>query len=123
MENFNNTFGFDLSKQHSGMPPNYKPGMDTTGLCKDAKKYKYWQFIGEIQWSITLGRINIIYDAVFLSRYCPSPCKIHISNIQHLYGYLKKYTSTYIMVNTKMPSCDNFKIIEGNWGNLYAGKT
>ena len=41
MENFNNNFGFDLSKQHSDMPPNYKPGMDTTGLCKDAKKYKY----------------------------------------------------------------------------------
>ena len=38
MENFKNTFGFEPSKQHSAMPPDYKTELDTTDLCTDTEK-------------------------------------------------------------------------------------
>ena len=41
-----------------------------------------------------------MYANVVLSQYLPDTCKVHLSNIQHLYGYLKKYTSNSIKLNT-----------------------
>ena len=43
MDNFKNTFGFDTSQQHSDMPPEYKPGLDTTELFTGTEKSQYWQ--------------------------------------------------------------------------------
>ena len=72
--------------------------------------------------AVAWGRIDIIYDTVVILWYQPASPKGHLSNIQHLYGYLNKYTSTYIKSNTETSDYENFKIIEGNWGNLYAGE-
>ena len=99
MENFKNNFGFYPSKEHSTMTPDYKPGLHTTELFTDNKKAQYWKCIGEMQWSIALDQIYIMYAMVVVLRYPPDPCKGHLSNIQHLYGYLNKYTSTYIKFN------------------------
>ena len=52
MDNFNNNFGSDPSKQHAAMPPGYKPEIDTTDLYNDAEKAQYWQCIGEMKWAV-----------------------------------------------------------------------
>ena len=122
MENFKNTFCFEPSTQHATIPPGYKTQLDTTNLCNDDEKEQYWQCIVDMQWAIALGRIYIRYVTVVLSRYIPAPCKVQISNTQHIYGYLNKYTSTSIKFNIEMPAHENFKTIEGNWGNLYSGE-
>ena len=72
-----------------------------------------------MQWAVALGCIDIMYATVVLSRFRPAPRKVHISKIQHLYGYLKKYTSTSINFNTDILSYDKFKTLEVKWGNLY----
>ena len=61
-----------------------------------------------------------MYANLVLSRYLPGPRKVQISNIQHIYGYLKKYTSAYIMFNIEITAYENFKTIEWNWGDLYS---
>ena len=101
------------------MTPDYDPEIDTTDLCYDAEKDKYWQCISEMKWVINLGRIDIMYATIVISQYCPDHCKGHLSKIQHLYDYLKKYTSTSINFNTEMTAYDDFNMIKGNWGNLY----
>ena len=73
-----------------------------------------------MQWAIALGRIDIMYSTFFLSQYLPASLKVHLSNIQHLYVYSKKYTSTSINFDTETPGHTNIKTIEGNWVNLYA---
>ena len=93
------------------MPPDYKTELDTTDLCNDDDKVQYRQCIGGLQWAIALGRIYIMYDTVALSRYLPAPRKGQISNIQHIYRDLKKYTSTSITFNIEIPTYENFKTI------------
>ena len=41
MDNFNNTFGFDMSKKYADMPPDYEPEIDTTDICNNAEKDQY----------------------------------------------------------------------------------
>ena len=122
INNFRNTFEFDPSKQHCDMPTNYKPELEITYLCNDDEKAQYWKCFGEMQCDAALGRIYIMYLAIVLSQSHLDLRKVYLANIQHLYVYLKKYTSMYIKYNTEMPTYDNFKTIEGNRVNLYAGE-
>ena len=100
MENFKNNFSFEPSKKHAATPPDYMPELDTNYLCNEDEKAQYWQCIVEMKLTINLGRIDIMYATVVLSQYHPDTHKLHLSNIQHLYGYLKKYTSTSMKFNT-----------------------
>ena len=68
MDKFKNTFGFEPSKQHSLMTPDYKPELDTADLCNYYQKLQYWKFIGEMQWAVYLGQIDIMYATVILFR-------------------------------------------------------
>ena len=63
-----------------------------------------------------------MYATVVLSQYRPALRKGHLAKIQHLCGFLNKCPITSIKFNTDMPAYDNFKTVELNWGNLYAGK-
>ena len=64
MDNFNNTFGFDSSKQNAAMPSDYKPDINRIDICNNVDKAQYWQCIFEMQWALALGWINIMYATV-----------------------------------------------------------
>ena len=66
MDNTKNTFGFEPSKKHSTMTTEYKPELNPTELCTDTEKAQYWQCISEIQWSVTLGQIDIMNANIFI---------------------------------------------------------
>ena len=121
MGKFKNTSGFEPTKQHADMPPNYKPEINITDLCNDAEKDQYCQSNGEMQWSVSLGRINIMYAILDLSQLRPALRKGYLVNIQHIYSDLNKYIFTSINFNTEIPVHDKFKTIDGKWGNLYDG--
>ena len=63
-----------------------------------------------------------MYATVAISQYLFAPRKGQMSNINNIYGYLKKYIFTSIKFNIEIPTYDNFKTIEGSWGNLYYGE-
>ena len=123
MDNSKNTFGFESYKQHSAMPPNYKPDIDISDICNDANKSQYWQCIVVMKWSVALGRINIICATVVIYKYRLALHKVHIQKIQHIYSCLNKYNCTYINFSTDMTVYNNYKTIKGNRGNLYSVDT
>ena len=67
-----------------------------------------------MEWAVNLGHIYIMYATTVLSQYRPATHKSHFSKIKHIYGYLKKYTSTSINFNTETPDYKDFKTIAVN---------
>ena len=80
---------------------------------------QYCKCISEMQWAVYLGHIDIMYATVVIPWYLPDTQKFRLSKVHHLYGYLKKYTSTFINLNTEIPAYENCNMIQGNWGNFY----
>ena len=73
-----------------------------------------------MQWSMDLGRIDIMYATAVLSRFHTALRKINLAKIENFYGYLKKYTSASIKFNNNMSIYDNFNTININWVNVYS---
>ena len=121
MNNFKNNFGFETTNQNTAMPHYCNPELDITDICNDDEKAQYWKCIGKTQWAVALGRIDIMYAAIVLYRFLPVPRNVWLAKIQHLYNYLKKYTSTTINFNARIPVYDNFNTINRDWGNVYYG--
>ena len=46
---------------------------DDSPLCNEEDKRKYWQMIGELQWAVSLGRIDIMNAVISLGTFRPAP--------------------------------------------------
>ena len=63
---------------HAALDPSNHPELDSTDFC-DAEEIKlYWSMIGELQWAVALGRIDIMCAVVTMGSYRPQPRKGHL---------------------------------------------
>eukprot|EP00957_Ditylum_brightwellii_P045002 3414050-Ditylum_brightwellii.AAC.1 len=44
---------------------------------------KYWQMIGEMQWAVALGRVDIIVATMTMARFRPAPRQGHLKCLKH----------------------------------------
>lgn len=99
MENYQNTFGVPVNHRNCRAPirPDDHPELDNSPLCSKIEKRQYWQCIGELQWAVVLGRIDILYATIIMARYRPAPRIGQLHRVQHIYWYLCNYKKTSIL--------------------------
>ena len=121
LQNFELTFGHPPvnHKYHCPMDPQDHPELDESELCTDEERRQCWQCIGELQWLVALGRIDVMYTVNVLSRYRPAPRRGHLERVKRIYAFLKQYHKTAIKFNTEMPDYERLTVVEGNWGAQY----
>ena len=59
--------------------------------------------IGQVQWSITLGRYDILVHVMSMSRFRLAPKIGHLERMKRLYGYLAKTKDFAIRYMIKEP--------------------
>eukprot|EP00957_Ditylum_brightwellii_P003921 298884-Ditylum_brightwellii.AAC.1 len=79
----------------------------------------YWQLIGEMQWAVTLGWIDIIAATMTMARFRPAPCQGHLKHSKCIYCFPHNYKKTTIKFNAEMIDYSNCKVEEKNWGQIY----
>ena len=62
---------------------------------------KYQMLIGMAQWACTIGRLDIAFAVSSLSRFSAAPRVHHLELALHLFGYLKKYPSRRIVIDSR----------------------
>eukprot|EP00957_Ditylum_brightwellii_P043652 3309252-Ditylum_brightwellii.AAC.1 len=70
---------------------------------------KCWKMIGEMQWAVALGWIDIIAATMTMARFRPTTRQRHLMCLKHVYCVLHNYKKTDIKFNTKMPDYSNYK--------------
>eukprot|EP00957_Ditylum_brightwellii_P177618 13529128-Ditylum_brightwellii.AAC.1 len=60
---------------HAPLEPGDHPDIDDSPLLDMEDIKKYWQMIGEMQWAVTLGQIDIIAATKTMTRFRPAPCQ------------------------------------------------
>ena len=80
MVNYEKLFGEPVPKHeiHIALDPSNHHDLDSTDFC-DAEEIKlYWSMIGELQWAVALGRIDIMCAVITMGSYRPQPRKGHL---------------------------------------------
>eukprot|EP00957_Ditylum_brightwellii_P055901 4235863-Ditylum_brightwellii.AAC.1 len=68
---------------HAPLEPGDHPEIGDFPLLGMEDIKKCWQIIGEIQWAVALGRIDIIAAAVTMVRFRPVPHQGHLKHLKH----------------------------------------
>ena len=83
-------FGETVPKRevHSPLEPGDHPELDLTELCDGQEINKYQSMIGDMQWAVSMGRIDIYCATMTLGGYRAAPRKGHLERSKRIYSYL-----------------------------------
>ena len=77
--------------------------------------------IGQLQWTVTLGRYDILAHVMSMSRFRLAPKIGHLERLKRLYGYLSKTKHFDIRYRTKEPNYSHLPVQEHDWSRTVYG--
>ena len=89
---------------------------DSPELDKDGIK-QYQSMIGALQWTVTLGRFDIMAAVMTMSRFRIAPRIGHLDRLKRVYGYLKKFRNGDIRFRTGEPDLSKLEKVNYDWSN------
>ena len=75
--------------------------------------------IGELQWAVSLGRIDIMNAVISLGTFRPAPRIGHLELAKRVCSYLRNRKNSAIKFNVDLPDYSSFEVVDGNWGAQY----
>ena len=87
---------------------------DSPELEEDGIK-KYQSMIGALQWTVSLGRFDILSAVMTMSRFRSAPRIGHLDRIKRIYGYLKKFKHGAIRFRTGAPDYKDLVSNDHDW--------
>jgi len=97
----------------------YRPELDTTPLLNPDQANYYQSLIGVLRWAIELGRIDILIHVSMLSSFLAAPRQGHLSQVHHIFAYLKKYPRSTMVFDDTTPIVDPSTFFQADWTEFY----
>ena len=114
-------FEITLKSYHSPLEGGYHPELDNTPLLEEEEISKYRMLTGSLNWSVTIGRIDVMFAAVTMSRYNHLPREGHMKVMFRIFGYLKYHPKASLKMDPSYPEEPIEGIVKANWKHLYPG--
>jgi hypothetical protein len=121
LTNYELIFGESVPKReiHAPLDPGDHPEIDESPLLEEAEIKIYWQMIGELQWAVSLGRMDIMGATVTMARFRPAPRQGHLDRLKRIYCFLRNYKKTAIKFNVEVPDYSRYVVERPQWGHIY----
>ena len=100
------------------MKENAHPELDTSTIIDSTGIERYQSAIGMLLWTVTLGRMDIAFAVMTLSRFRVQPRAGHVERMLQIFGYLRKFPDEAIHFRTGRPSHDAFQPGTYRWEKL-----
>ena len=100
---FQQLFGSKPKEYTSPLEKGDHPELDMSELLGEDGIKIYQSLIGALQWTISLGRIDISTAVMTMSVFGASPRKGHLDQLKRIYGYLSKMRHSTIRIRTHVP--------------------
>ena len=123
LNNYERQFGSMPAKKNAPMTDSDHPELDTSDLLDEQGKSLYMSMVGAMQWAVTLGRIDIAYATMVMSRFRVEPRIGHMERLKYLYGYLRRHPDAKIRFRTGYPENEKlFTTPEADWMHSVYGE-
>ena len=103
------------------LEPKDSPELDTSELCDEKQIKEYQSLMGMLQWTVTLGRIDVMCAVMTMSRFRGAPRVGHLKRVKRIFGYLRNFRKTAIKFRTDVPDYSDFKTdyVKQDWTYAY----
>ena len=112
---FQRLFGSKPKEYTSPLEKGDHPELDMSELLGEDGIKIYQSLIGALQWTISLGRIDISTAVMTMSGFRASPRKGHLDRLKRIYGYLSKMRHSTIRIRTHVPDYSYVPDCEYDW--------
>ena len=100
---------------------NDHPEVDMTTLLDDDGIHQYQSLIGALQWTISLGRLDITTAVMTMSGFRTAPRVGHLERLKRICGYLCKMKHGYIRIRTDPPDYSDLQETHYDWARTVYG--
>ncbi len=122
LQNIEQLYGVKPKIQSIPMQDGTHPELEVSALLDQKGIAKYQSAIGMLLWTVTLGRLDIAFSVMSLSRFRIQPRKGHEELMLKVFGYLRKYPDGAIRIRTGIPNHEAcFQPREHRWEKLQYG--
>lgn len=85
------------------------PEMDDSEVLDDTSHRQFQMLIGILNWIVTIGRLDVAFATMSLSRFSACPRRGHLNRALKVFGYLKKGPNRRICVDSRDPMLQGFE--------------
>ena len=114
-DNFERLFGHRPRDYKSPLEPNDHPELDLTPELDEDDTQIYQSLIGSLQWTISLGRIDLATAVMTMSGFRANPRKGHLDRVKRIVGYAVKFKHATLRYRTKCPDYSNLPTARYDW--------
>ena len=117
-------FGEEVPKSeiHSSLEPGGHPELDESRLCTPEEQSHYLNMIVDLQWEVSLGRMDIYSATLTMSGFCAAPRIGHLEHAKRVYRYIRNYKKTSIKSKKfRIEKCDHsaYEYLKPNVGYIH----
>ena len=117
---FEKLFNMTFKSIKTPMDSDYHPELDDSPFLSQLDASKFRSIIGSINWIITLGRFDVQFATMSLSRFSMAPREGHLKAAQRILTYLKTFSKGRIIMDNSYPDHSKYPTEEhGNWKEFY----
>jgi hypothetical protein len=119
---FHQIFNVPPKKYKTPLEKGDHPEIDTSEFLDADGVKNYLTMIGQLQWCVSLGRIDIFSACVTMSTFRITPRKGHLERLKRIYGYLYETKNAAIRVRTEEPDYSDFPDQVHDWAHSIYGE-
>ena len=98
----------------------YRPELDSSPELDGADGAYYQSLIGIIWWMVDLSRIDICCEVSMMSSHLALPIEGHLSQVFHIFAYLKKHHNYALVFNPPYPDVNIVTLPKCEWTKFMA---
>jgi hypothetical protein len=119
--NYVKLFGTAPVERVSPLEHNDHPELDDSPELDPDDIKLYQSMIGALQWTVSLGRFDILAAVMTMSRFRVAPKRGHLDRLKRIYGYLKRTKNGAIRFRTNLPDYSLLEPKSYDWSNAVYG--
>ena len=122
LDSYERMFGSKPKPYKSPLEKGDHPEIDTSEELGYADITKYQSLIGQLQWTISWGRMDITTAVMTMSGFRANPRRGHLDRVRRICGYLGKLRDSAIRIRTEEPDYSALPEKTYDWAtSVYAG--
>jgi hypothetical protein len=118
---YENTYGTKPTNCVSPLEKGDHPELDTSDLTDEVGIKQYQSMIGQLQWLVALGRMDVFISTMTMSRWRTMPRKGHLERLKRIFGYVQNKNDGYIRIRTGIPDYSNIPERVYDWARSVYG--